>query len=151
MQGPKTPMAVCCRAPRGAHHHLRLMRPRVAARRPTSGASLRDQLDHDERARPWSRRSPWAFHGGTPTRSSPPSVALRPRVAARSPMNDPSLSAWRTGADAKRLSVFAGQCGSPPATSAGRRRDSARPLEPAWIDHFHRVKPGLARSSCQSP
>jgi hypothetical protein len=81
------------------------MRPRVAARSPMSGAPL--PATHagactDERARPWSRRSPpacrWGMWVGAiaaglfiSSCSAPPSVAPGPRVTARSAMRGASL------------------------------------------------------------
>jgi hypothetical protein len=57
-----------------------------------------------------------------PACSAPPSVAMRPRVAARSPMS--GVSWWgmgRTGADAKRSSSRLGGCGSADTTLFGGR------------------------------
>jgi hypothetical protein len=60
------------------------------------GASLRDKLDHDERARPWSRRSPLAFarlelERTTALHTGALIVALRRAAPAGSPMSAASL------------------------------------------------------------
>jgi hypothetical protein len=90
----------------------------------------------DEHARPWSRRSPRAFaswHSNgrtlfTPQPSSPPSIAMRPRVAAGSSTSGTSLPAAKAlHADAKRSDwrVFTPACSPPPSVCSAPARYGA--------------------------
>ena len=100
------------------------LRPRLAARLPMSGASWRAKAAEcvsDERARPWSRRSPRALRFARRSwrllhlRAHRHVRALSPRVAARSPMSGASLPATK-----------AGECGRSSNSEGGRSSTSVR-------------------------